>query len=148
MTVKNSIYTPHASSQLNPQRKLSKDKRDIWAIRSCPLPSHFDLVTNMSTFGTQARKCASAKSSKKSSYSSASSSSHTLVATPDTNAKHQGTIPVMSKVDMHKFDRYGEPASTLPAQNKKQEVEKRSNTLPVPIQCAANARIYLRSQTK
>ncbi|KIK42346.1 hypothetical protein CY34DRAFT_12414 [Suillus luteus UH-Slu-Lm8-n1] len=104
----------------------------------------------MSTFGTQARKCASAKSSKKSSYSSASSSSHTLVATPDTNAKYQGTIniPVMSKVDMHKFDRYGEPASTLPAQNKKQEVEKRSNTLPVPIQCAANARIYLRSQTK
>ncbi|KAG1761529.1 hypothetical protein EDD22DRAFT_953990 [Suillus occidentalis] len=91
----------------------------------------------MSTFGTQARKCASAKSSKKSSYSSASSSSHTLVATPDTNAKYQGTINIP----------YGEPASTLPAQNK-QEVEKRSNTLPVPIQCAANARIYLRSQTK
>ncbi|KAG1854531.1 hypothetical protein F4604DRAFT_1932798 [Suillus subluteus] len=99
----------------------------------------------MSTFGTQARKCASAKSSKQSSYSSGSSSQKHVAA--DTDAKHRGTIPIMSKFDMHKFDRYGEPASTLPVQNLKPEVERRSNTLPVPVQCAANARIYLRSQT-
>lgn len=101
----------------------------------------------MSTFGTQARKCASAKSSKQSSHS-ASSSLQKNVAPADANAQYRGTIPVMSKFDMRQFDRCGEPASMLPVQNIKQEVERRSNTLPVPVPCAANARIHLRSQTK
>ncbi|KAG1830642.1 hypothetical protein EV424DRAFT_1534981 [Suillus variegatus] len=100
----------------------------------------------MSTFGTQARRCANTKSSKQSSCSS-DSSSHKDIAAADTDAKHRGTIPVMSKLHMHIFDRYGEPSSTLPTKNKKQEVQQRSHTLPVPIQCAANARIYLRSQS-
>ncbi|KAG2103732.1 uncharacterized protein F5147DRAFT_775858 [Suillus discolor] len=84
----------------------------------------------MSTFGTRARRCTSAKSSEQSSCSS-DSSSHKHVAAVDTDAKHRGTIPVMSKLDMHKFDHYGEPSSTLPMKNKKQEVEQRSHTLPV-----------------
>ncbi|KAG1820919.1 uncharacterized protein BJ212DRAFT_1297400 [Suillus subaureus] len=100
----------------------------------------------MSTCGTQARKCASAKSSKQSSHSSGSSSRKNI-ATADANAERRGSIPIMSKFDMHQFDRYGEPASTSPVQNLKPEVG-RSNTLPVPVQCAGNARIYLRTQTK
>ncbi|KAG0701199.1 hypothetical protein DFH29DRAFT_876023 [Suillus ampliporus] len=109
----------------------------------------------MSLYGTRARQCASAKNSgpsKPSSYNSGSSSQKHAAA--DTDAKYQGppsqsSIPVMSKPNMHMFDRYGHHDSTLPAKPQ-QDVERRANTLPlpVPIQCRANARLYLRSATK
>ncbi|OAX32000.1 hypothetical protein K503DRAFT_777101 [Rhizopogon vinicolor AM-OR11-026] len=73
------------------------------------------------------------------------------------DVKHQGSLSkpsnslLMAKFNAHISLRHASKIQTLrdsnPPANQKQVVEKRSNTWPILVQCAANARLCLRRAT-